>query len=82
MAVEFQLVSRPIPKWAVDKIESGWATIENGKETQTLPASSLPEGLKVGDTLYKQKSKWFIDVDETKNRAKRISERFNRLKNK
>jgi len=83
MAKEFTFIRREIPMWVVDRFEEGWAVLENAetRETINLPKDGLPRGVKPGDTLRKHHSLgWYLDNAETAARAKRISERFNRIK--
>ena len=82
MAKVFTSLKRPIPKWVIDRIEEGWAVLENTTtlETISLPIKNLPRGVNPGDTLINQNSKWYKDEAETEARAKRIQERFARIK--
>jgi len=75
-------ITRPIPKWVVDRIEEDWAVLENTStlETINLPIIKLPRGTSPGDTLIRQDSKWYKDAVDTEARAARISERFERIK--
>ena len=79
----FTIISRPLPKWVVDRFEEGWAVLDNSDtfESISLPTDGLPAGIKPGDTLVKQNGKWYKDKTDSADRKKRISERFARIKN-
>ena len=83
MAKEFTFTRREVPIWVLDRFEEDWVVLEHAqtRETINLPKKGLPEDVKPGDTLRKHHSLgWYIDNDETAARAKRISERFKRIK--
>jgi len=82
MAMELEALTRPVPKWVIDRIEEGWAVLENTStlESINLPQSQLPEGVKPGDMLVRQNGKWYLDHAGTKSRAEDVHERFARIK--
>ena len=71
-------------KYAVDRIESGTAVLENIEtlENTELSIKTLPEGVKEGDILSFINGEWIIEHIETGQRAKSARERFDRLKRK
>ena len=82
MAMKLDAVTRPVPKWVIDRIEEGWATLENTStfEVISLPADRLPKGAKPGDTLVRQNTRWYIDHTDTDARARLVEERFAKLR--
>ena len=77
-----EIISRPVPKWVIDRIEDGWAVLDNSDtlESISLPLALLPDGIQPGDTMVRKNSKWYKDDAETSARKKRISERFAKIK--
>ena len=82
MAATLELITRQVPSWVIDRIEEGWAVLENAstREVINVPLAKIPEGAKPGDTLINYKSKWLIDLADTRERAKRVKSRFDRIK--
>ena len=81
---DLKVVRRPIPRWVVDRVENGWAVLDNTDtlENINLPLSNLPKNTKPGDTLVRQGGKWYKDDIETAARQTRISERLAKIKAK
>ncbi|MCL2217500.1 MAG: DUF3006 domain-containing protein [Defluviitaleaceae bacterium] len=75
-------IKRAAPRWVIDRIEESWAVLENTStmETINLPVKNLPRDARPGDSLIQQNSKWYKDEADTQDRAKRISEAFQRVK--
>jgi len=76
------MVNRPVPLWVIDRVENGWAVLENGDtmESISLPVEGLPGGVKPGDTLVRVEGKWHRHDAETAARKKQIGDRFARIK--
>ena len=69
--------------WIVDRIEEGRAVVLENVKTQEIlvvPRRDMPRGVKSGDALIKEESHWIIDEAETSARAKRINDKWNKLK--
>ena len=77
-------INRAAPLWVIDRIEEGWAVLENSDthEIISLPLNSLPEKAKQGTTLVRVNGSWFINEVDTALRAARIKEKFAKLRNK
>ena len=69
-------------QWIIDRFEGNLAILENPEtlKIKEYPKSKLPKEAKEGDVLTERGGKMNIDQNETKTRAERIRERFNRLK--
>ena len=83
MSMELKSIRREVPAWVVDRIEEGWAVLNNTttRESISLPVSSLPKKISPGDTLRKHHELgWFKDDAETAARAERIKNSFARIK--
>ena len=82
MDSEFISLRRPAEKWAIDRFEEDWAVLVNtvSFEHISLPANSLPQGVKPGDTLVKHASGWYVDEAESEERARRIQQRLARIR--
>ena len=75
-------ITRPAPKWVIDRVEEGWAVLENSdtREIMSLPMEHLPKDAKCGSTLIRTNSKWYVNEADTAERAARIKDKFARLK--
>ena len=71
-------------KWIIDRFEEHNAVMENAAtlETVSLPMSSLPREVAPGDTLICKDGAWHFDHVETAARSARISELFQKIKQK
>ena len=69
-------------KWIVDRFEECNAVLENAAtlDTMTLLKADLPQKTQPGDTLVMRDGAWHFDHAETEARARRIQERFNRIR--
>jgi len=69
--------------WIIDRFEESFAILENTEtlEIKEYPRTKLPKDVKEGNVLAEYGGKLYINQNETKKRAARIRERFNRLKN-
>jgi hypothetical protein len=78
----FGEIHRAAPKWIIDRVEEGWAVLENPdtRESFSLPMSQLPKDAKPGSTLVKIDSKWYVNEADTAARSARIKDKFSRLK--
>lgn len=81
---DLKIISRPIPKWVIDRFEEDWAVLTNADthESISLPQTNLPPDIKEGYTVIRQNGKWYLDEADTTARKQRISERFARIKAK
>lgn len=68
--------------FVVDRIECGFAILENAKtlESTAVPAQELPDGVRAGFTIVYVNNAWHIDNEDTNMREIRIREKFNRIK--
>jgi len=66
----------------IDRIEGGWATLENFQtlEATSLSVEELPRGAKPGNTLVNINGQWQIDHEDTEARRQRIREKWDRIK--
>jgi hypothetical protein len=65
----------------IDRFEEDYAVCEDDMGlNHVLHQSLLPPSAKEGDTLFFKDNQWYIHTEETAARAKRISERFERIK--
>jgi len=82
MAMALERITRLVPNWVIDRIEDGWAVLENTstREVISVHATKIPDRAKPGDTLLNYKSKWLINLADTKARAERVKARFSQVK--
>ncbi|MCL2577236.1 MAG: DUF3006 domain-containing protein [Defluviitaleaceae bacterium] len=80
-SISLEEITRPAPKWVIDRIEEGWAVLESDiHEIMSLPVNQLPKDAKPGSTLIRVESKWYVNEADTAARVSRIKEKFARLK--
>ena len=70
--------------WVIDRIEEGFAVLEHTEymKNMTCPIDGLPRGIREGDVLGQDGPFFWIDVEESAARSRRIKEKFNRIKKK
>ena len=70
--------------WVVDRIEEDIAVLEHTEFLKSMecPVAGLPKGIREGDVLGQDGPFFWIDVEQTTARSRRIKEKFNRLKKK
>lgn len=69
-------------KYVIDRIEDNIVICQNleSKEMVEIEKSLLPQNIKDGTILLFENNEYKLDLKEEELRRKRISERFNRLK--
>lgn len=71
-------------KYAIDRIEENFVTIENLKtgEISEINKIDLPANIKEGSILILKNNKYELDLKEERIRRKSILEKFNKLRKK
>ena len=84
MAASYELITRLVPSWVIDRIEDGWAVLDNTSthESINVPIANIPSKAKPGDTLMKYKSKWYINHVDSADRISRINERYSGIRSR
>lgn len=69
-------------KYVIDRIEDNIVICQNleSKEMVEIEKNLLPQNIKDGTILLFENNEYKLDLKEEELRRKRISERFNRLK--
>lgn len=69
-------------KYVIDRIEDNIVICQNleSKEMVEIEKNLLPQNIKDGTMLLFENNEYKLDLKEEELRRKRISERFNRLK--
>lgn len=61
--------------YIVDRIVEQWVVCElEDKSTVELPIEKFPPNIKVGDVVYFEEGRYYIDEDATKERTNQIKE--------
>jgi len=81
MAYAFYLLSRLKPNWVLDRFEENMGVLISAdtKEPMVVPKKNLPKEAKAGDTLINYKERWYIDIEDSKNREKLVHARYSRM---
>lgn len=67
-------------KYTIDRISGEIAVCEDDNgDSVKLKASELPKGAREGDILFKENDVWCIDVKESSERRRVMSDKLNRL---
>lgn len=67
-------------KYTIDRISGEIAVCEDDNgDSVKLKASELPKGAREGDILFKENDAWCIDVKESSERRRVMSDKLNRL---
>ena len=68
-------------KWVVDRFEGEFAVCQHAetKEMRDIQRTELPEGVREGSVLIRERDRWVLDEEDVKARSERIGKKMQDL---